>query len=55
MSARVPKTTLCLWYDRDAEDAAKFYAGIFPGSSVGDAPMKKIDVSAIDAAVRADA
>ena len=35
MSARVPKTTVCLWYDRDAEDAAKFYARTFPGSSVG--------------------
>jgi 2-polyprenyl-6-hydroxyphenyl methylase/3-demethylubiquinone-9 3-methyltransferase len=35
MSARVPKTTMCLWYDRNAEDAAKFYARTFPGSSVG--------------------
>ena len=35
MSARVPKTTLCLWYDHDAEDAAKFYARTFPGSSLG--------------------
>ena len=35
MSARIPKTTLCLWYDHDAEDAAKFYARTFPGSSVG--------------------
>ena len=34
MSARVPKTTLCLWYDRDAEAAATFYAQTFPGSSV---------------------
>ncbi len=35
MSAQVPKTTLCLWYDHNAEDAAKFYAQTFPGSSVG--------------------
>ena len=35
MSARVPKATLCLWYDHNAEDAAKFYAQTFPGSSVG--------------------
>jgi predicted 3-demethylubiquinone-9 3-methyltransferase (glyoxalase superfamily) len=35
MSARIPKATLCLWYDHDAEDAAKFYARTFPGSSVG--------------------
>ena len=35
MSAQVPKTTVCLWYDHNAEDAAKFYAQTFPGSSVG--------------------
>jgi predicted 3-demethylubiquinone-9 3-methyltransferase (glyoxalase superfamily) len=28
------KNTICLWYDRDAEDAARFYAQIFPDSSV---------------------
>ena len=27
--------TICLWYDRDAEDAARFYAQTFPNSSVG--------------------
>ncbi len=27
--------TLCLWYNRDAEEAAKFYAATFPDSSVG--------------------
>ena len=34
MSARIPKTTVCLWFNHDAEDAAKFYAQTFPGSSV---------------------
>ena len=29
-----PKTTLCLWYDHDAEEAANFYAKTFPSSSV---------------------
>ena len=29
------KNTICLWYDRDAEEAAKFYAKTFPNSSVG--------------------
>src|SRR5215210_5664148 len=29
------KNTICLWYDRDAEDAARFYAKTFPDSSVG--------------------
>ncbi len=26
---------LCLWYDKDAEDAANFYAATFPDSHVG--------------------
>jgi 2-polyprenyl-6-hydroxyphenyl methylase/3-demethylubiquinone-9 3-methyltransferase len=29
------KNTICLWYDRDAEAAARFYAETFPNSSVG--------------------
>ena len=29
------KATLCLWYNNDAEDAAKFYAATFPDSGVG--------------------
>ena len=29
------KNTICLWYDRDAEAAARFYASIFPDSTVG--------------------
>ena len=29
------KNTICLWYDRDALDAAQFYAKTFPYSSVG--------------------
>ena len=28
------KNTICLWYDGDAEDAARFYAETFPDSSV---------------------
>ena len=28
------KNTVCLWYDKDAEDAARFYAETFPDSSV---------------------
>ena len=30
-----PKNTICLWFDRDALEAARFYAGTFPDSSVG--------------------
>ena len=29
-----PKNTVCLWYDRDALDAARFYAQTFPDSEV---------------------
>jgi predicted 3-demethylubiquinone-9 3-methyltransferase (glyoxalase superfamily) len=29
------KNTICVWYDKDAEDAARFYAETFPESSVG--------------------
>jgi predicted 3-demethylubiquinone-9 3-methyltransferase (glyoxalase superfamily) len=29
------KTTICLWYDGGAEEAARFYAETFPDSSVG--------------------
>lgn len=29
-----PKNLVCLWYDRDAEEAARFYARTFPDSSV---------------------
>lgn len=29
------KNTICIWYDRDAEEAARFYAATFPESSVG--------------------
>jgi predicted 3-demethylubiquinone-9 3-methyltransferase (glyoxalase superfamily) len=29
------KNTICLWYDSDAEEAARFYAATFPDSSVG--------------------
>ena len=28
------KNTICLWYDKDAEAAANFYAGLFPDSAV---------------------
>ena len=46
------RNTICLWYDRDAEAAARFYAETFPDSSVdavhlapGDFPSgKKGDV-----------
>ena len=30
----VPKNTICIWYDKDALDAATFYAKTFPNSEV---------------------
>lgn len=33
--AQPAKNTVCIWYDRDAEEAANFYAKTFPDSSVG--------------------
>jgi len=46
------KNTICVWYDKDAEAAARFYATVFPNSAVtsvhkapGDYPSgKKGDV-----------
>jgi predicted 3-demethylubiquinone-9 3-methyltransferase (glyoxalase superfamily) len=29
------KNTICLWHDGGAEEAARFYAKIFPDSSIG--------------------
>jgi 2-polyprenyl-6-hydroxyphenyl methylase/3-demethylubiquinone-9 3-methyltransferase len=33
--ATAAKNTICLWYDSDAEAAARFYAATFPDSAVG--------------------
>mgnify|MGYP000008483898 FL=1 len=30
----IPKNAVCLWYESEAEDAARFYAGVFPDSEV---------------------
>lgn len=30
----IPKNTICLWFDKDAEAAARFYADTFPDSRV---------------------
>ena len=31
----IAKNTICVWYDREAEAAARFYASVFPDSAVG--------------------
>ena len=54
--ARMIKNIICLWYDKDAEDAAHFYAETFPDSAVsavrrapGDYPGgKKGDVLTVE-------
>ena len=33
------KNTICIWYDKDAEEAARFYARVFPDSSVSASPF----------------
>ena len=56
MAKKIAKNTICLWYDKDAEEAARFYAEIFPDSSLnavhrapGDYPDgKKGDVLTVD-------
>ncbi len=30
----IPKNTICLWFDKGAEEAARFYAATFPDSHV---------------------
>jgi predicted 3-demethylubiquinone-9 3-methyltransferase (glyoxalase superfamily) len=35
MVERIPKTTVCLWFNHTAEEAANFYARTFPGSLIG--------------------
>ena len=52
----VAKNTICVWYDKDAEAAARFYAATFPDSAVsavhhapGDYPSgKKGDVLTVE-------
>ena len=54
--AKPAKNTICLWYDRDAEAAARFYAATFPDTTVdavhrapGDYPSgKKGDVLTVE-------
>jgi len=30
----IPKNTICIWYDKDAEAAARFYTETFPDSAI---------------------
>lgn len=52
----IPKNLICIWYEKDAVEAARFYAQVFPDSSVkavhlapGDYPSgKKGDVLTVE-------
>ncbi len=54
--SKIAKNTICIWYDKDAEEAANFYARLFPDSTVkgvfrapGDYPSgHKGDVLTVD-------
>ena len=35
MAKTMAKNTICVWYEKDAEAAARFYAKTFPDSAVG--------------------
>ncbi len=56
------KNTVCLWYDGGAEEAARFYASVFPDSAVvavhrapGDFPSgKQGDVLTVEFTVKID-
>ncbi len=56
MTSTIPRNTICLWFDHDAEGAARFYAQTFPDSAVravhrapGDYPGgKEGDVLTVD-------
>ncbi|MBC7479488.1 MAG: VOC family protein [Pseudorhodobacter sp.] len=30
----IPKNTICIWYEKDAEAAARFYATVFPDTEI---------------------
>jgi predicted 3-demethylubiquinone-9 3-methyltransferase (glyoxalase superfamily) len=34
MNNPIPKNTVCLWFNKDAQEAARFYAAIFPDSKI---------------------
>ncbi len=34
MNSPIPKNTICIWFDKEAEQAANFYASTFPDSTV---------------------
>jgi predicted 3-demethylubiquinone-9 3-methyltransferase (glyoxalase superfamily) len=39
----MPKNTICIWYNKDAEEAARFYAATFPDSAVTAVHLAPLD------------
>lgn len=37
------KLATCLWFDRNGEDAARFYVGLFPDSSIDEVTRSTVD------------
>ena len=52
MKPSLQKITPSLWYSKEAEEPARFYASIFPYSRVAEAMLKmvKLDVAGLQAA-----
>ena len=40
------KNTICLWFDKDAEEAANFYAATFPDSRVSAVHKRRATIPA---------
>jgi predicted 3-demethylubiquinone-9 3-methyltransferase (glyoxalase superfamily) len=41
--AAAAKNTVCLWFEKDAEEAARFYVATFPDSSMGSVQIAPAD------------
>ncbi len=39
----IAKNSICVWYDGTAEEAARFYASVFPDSAVGNIWLSPLD------------
>lgn len=43
MAGNAPRITLCLWFDKDGETAARFYTSLIPGSAVDEVMRSPVD------------
>ena len=43
MNKTIPKNKICLWFDKEALEAARFYAATFPDSKVGTVHRAPLD------------